>query len=453
MDKKLLELYSDYLLCSFGATTATGLSALLEGRISHDRVTRFLSQADYNGKTLWRQVKGMIRDIEQDDGVLIFDDTIQEKPYTDENDLICWHYDHSQNRTVKGINLLNCVYHASDVSLPVTYELITKPVLYTDVKTRRVKRKSLVTKNDLMRDMLSVCKRNRIKYRYVLADSWFSAKENLQFIRNSLDKHFVVAIKSNRTVALSYEDKRDGRFARIDAQNLTEDTPVQAWIKGLDFPVLLIRQVFTNKDESTGEMFLACSDLTCDGETIETIYQKRWKVETFHKTLKSNAALSKSPTRRVRTQSNHCFMAIYAAAQLEGLRVKHHLNHFALRSRLYLKAIRYAFSILKLRVSKNNCRVFLDISQNEKSKNKIIFGLLKKTKQQIEDEFGGPLEWDPRDKHRACHIGIASKGNVFDRDQWGKMIAFMTDAMFRLERAIKKPLKQAVDQVKNDSPE
>ena len=93
----------------------------------------------------------MIRDIEQDDGVLIFDDTIQEKPYTDENDLICWHYDHSQNRTVKGINLLNCVYHASDVSLPVTYELITKPVLYTDVKTRRVKRKSLVTKNDLMR--------------------------------------------------------------------------------------------------------------------------------------------------------------------------------------------------------------------------------------------------------------------------------------------------------------
>ena len=61
-------------------------------------------------------------------------------------------------------------------------------------------------------------------------------------------------VKSNRTVA-SYEDKRDGRFARIDAQNLTEDTPVQAWIKGLDFPVLLIRQVFTNKDESTGEMF------------------------------------------------------------------------------------------------------------------------------------------------------------------------------------------------------
>ncbi len=341
-------MYSDYLLCSFGATTATGLSALVEGAISHDQVTRFLSVADYDAKTLWQHVKGMVRAIQKDDGVLIIDDTIQEKPHTDENDLICWHYDHSQNRTVKGINLLNCVYHAGDVSLPVTYELIRKPILYTDVETHRVKRKSEVTKNDLMRDMLRVCKRNRIKYRYVLADSWFSAKENLTFIVHKLNKHFVVALKSNRTVALSYEEKRQGGFSRIDARNLPERDPVQGWIKGLDFPVLLLRQVFTNKDGSTGTMYLACSDLTCDGETIETIYQKRWKVETFHKTLKSNAALSKSPTKRVRTQSNHCFMAIYAACRLEGLRVKHRLNHFALRSRLYLKAIRYAFHELQI---------------------------------------------------------------------------------------------------------
>ena len=33
------------------------------------------------------------------------------------------------------------------------------------------------------------------------------------------------------------------------------------------------------------------------------------------------------------------------------------------------------------------------------------------------------------------------------------MIDFMTDAMFRLERAIKEPLRQAIEQAKNDSPE
>ena len=95
-------------------------------------------------------------------------------------------------------------------------------------------------------------------------------------------------------------------------------------------------------------MYLACSDLTCEGPSIETIYQKRWNVEMFHKTLKSHAALAQSPTKRVRTQSNHCFMAIYAAGRLEGLRTKHRLNHFALRARLYLKALRCAFDELQM---------------------------------------------------------------------------------------------------------
>ena len=347
MDKALLELYSDYLLSSFGATTAPGLSALVDGAVSHDQVTRFLSAADYDGKTLWQQIKPLVRKIQQDDGVLIVDDTIQQKPHTDENDLICWHYDHSQNRSVKGLNLLNCVYHADGVSLPVTYELIRKPILFSDVKTRRVKRKSLHTKNELMRQMLRMCQHNQIKYRYVLADSWFSAKDNLTFIHQTLQKHFVVALKSNRTVALSYEQKRQGAFTRIDRCPLPEHQPVQAWIKGLDFPVLLLRQVFTHQDGSTGTLYLACSDLTCEGSTLEAIYQKRWNVEIFHKTLKSHAALAKSPTRRERTQSNHCFMAIYAAGRLESLRIKHQLKHFALRSQLYLKALRCAFEQLQ----------------------------------------------------------------------------------------------------------
>lgn len=347
MDKKLLELYSDYLLSSFGATTATGLSSLVEGSISHDQVTRFLSGEVYDSKTLWQQVKSTVRSIQDEDGVLIFDDTIQEKAHTDENALICWHFDHSENRTVKGINLLNCVYHAKGVTLPVAYELIYKPTLFSDIKMRRTKRKSEVTKNELFRQMLSICHKNQLKYRYVLIDSWFAAKDNLTLIRQDLDKHFVAALKSNRTVALSLEEKLEGRFSQINALDLPEHQPVQGWIKGLDFPVLLLRQVFTNKDGSTGTLYLACSDLSCDGDTLETIYQKRWKVETFHKTLKSNAALAKSPTKTVRTQSNHCFMALYAAFRLEGLAIKHRINHFALRSKLYIKAIRYAFDELQ----------------------------------------------------------------------------------------------------------
>ena len=195
--------------------------------------------------------------------------------------------------------------------------------------------------------MLQTCQHNQIKYRYILADSWFSAKDNLTFIRHRLDKHFIVALKSNRTVALSKEDKLQGRFSRIDALPWSEDTPLLGWIKGLDFPVLLHRQVFTNKDGSKGTLYLACSDLDLQALDIETIYQKRWRVEVFHKTLKSDAALAKSPTKRVRTQSNHVFMALYAAFRVECLRIKHGLKNHALKTKLYMKAIRAAFEQLQ----------------------------------------------------------------------------------------------------------
>ena len=171
--------------------------------------------------------------------------------------------------------------------------------------------------------LFPVCRDNRLCYRYVLADSWFSAQNNLSFIRHTLHKHFWVALKSNRTVALSQKAKAQGRFQRIDTLAWSDHTPIQAWIKGLHDPVLLYRQVFTNKDDSTGVLYLACSDLELSEAAIETIYHKRWKVECFHKTLKSHAALAKSPTKRVHTQSNHVFMAIYAACSLERLRMKH----------------------------------------------------------------------------------------------------------------------------------
>jgi len=47
MKKAELELYTDYLISTFGAATATGLSAMVEGDVSHDRVPRFLSVREY----------------------------------------------------------------------------------------------------------------------------------------------------------------------------------------------------------------------------------------------------------------------------------------------------------------------------------------------------------------------------------------------------------------------
>jgi hypothetical protein len=348
MDIKLLELYSDYIISSFGQITATGLSRALSGSVSHDKITRFLAKNDLDSKQLWQLVKPVIREKEQEDGVVIVDDTIEKKPHTQESELICWHHDHQSNRSVKGINIINYVYSVEDISLPVGFDLIRKPIKFCEVKSKKEKRRATVTKNELTRNQLKVCQKNQLKYKYVLTDSWFSSKENMSFIRHDLEKHFIMAIKSNRTVAVSEKDKKQGRFTRIDSLQWSSQDSVRGWLKGLDFPVLLHRQVFTNKDGSTGILYLACSDFNCNVTRLEAIYKKRWKVEVFHKTLKSNTGLAKSPTKCIRTQTNHIFMSIYAAFQLECLKSKHKMNHFALRSRIYIQALQQALCELRL---------------------------------------------------------------------------------------------------------
>jgi len=73
---------------------------------------------------------------------------VQEKRYSSENTLINGHFYHTVGRSVKGINWLNCIYHANEVSLPVAFKLITKPIEYSDVASKKLKRKSETTKNE-----------------------------------------------------------------------------------------------------------------------------------------------------------------------------------------------------------------------------------------------------------------------------------------------------------------
>lgn len=342
----MLDLYTDFLLCSFSKTTATGMASMLNDTVSHDQITRFLSEKEYGGKDLWKQVKPVIRKIETEYGCLIGDDTIQEKPYTDENDIVAWHFDHTKGRSVKGVNIVNCAYTNGKETLPLDFAVVKKTEKYVDEKTGKQKRRSLITKNEIFRNMFDAAIKNAVKFRYVLVDVWFGSVENMKHIHDT-GKYFVLPLKENRLIALSREDKLNGRFQAISSMETETNHTRDIYIQGFEFPVKLAVQVFTNKDGSTGRLRLVTNDLTLDYSGMTRIYQKRWKVEEFHKSIKSNAGLSESPTQTVRTQSNHFFASICAYVKLECLKWKRGKNHFALKSELYLQAIQNAFFELR----------------------------------------------------------------------------------------------------------
>ncbi len=346
MKTDYLELYTDYLISSNGYTTATGLSDMMDNEVSHDQITRFLLKNKFDSKDLWKEVKPTVREVESEEACLIFDDTIQEKKWTKESEMNCYHFDHTVGKTVKGINLLNALYYSNEVSIPVAFEIVKKPIQYSDLKTKKERRRSDTTKNELMRDIIQTTINNQLKYSYILMDTWFASQENFEFIEKK-KKKFIAAIKSNRLFATSLKNKYNGEFQRVDALELLDKESIRGYLKGYDKEVLIVRRVFKNKDGSIGILNLVCSDITLDGSTISTIYEKRWKVEEFHKSIKHNSALAKSPTKTVRTQSNHLFMSILAFFKLEKLKIKHHLNHFALRTKLLIKANQVSFMELQ----------------------------------------------------------------------------------------------------------
>jgi len=348
----LLDLYTDYLLSSFGQTSATGLSSLTDGTVSHDKVTRMLSKEEYTSKDLWLSVKPLVRQHERDDACLIFDDSIIEKPHTDESELVCWHWDHSKQRSVKGIGLLSAFYHtqsgedAQPLRVPVGFQTIRKPILYSDIKTRKVKRKSEVTKNELLQQMTQQAIHNQLKFKYVLADSWFASADNMRFIHKK-GKKFIFDLAVNRNAALTEEDRDNGQWTRIDELDIPDNTPTKVWLKDLEFPVWLTKQVFKKGDRVVGVRFLVSNDFSLTDDQFTTLYKKRWSVEEYHKSLKQNAGAAKSPTRTTKTQNNHVFASIMAYIKLEKLKFTQQMNHFAMKSKIYLAALKAAFKELE----------------------------------------------------------------------------------------------------------
>ncbi len=177
--------------------------------------------------------------------------------------------------------------------------------------------------------------------------AWFSSVENIRTIKQKHKKDVICPIKSNRKIALSLADKKAGRRVVVSTLEIEADTEREIYLEGLEFPVKLIKQVFTNEDEIVGVLYLISSDTTLPIDQMTTIYQRRWNVEVYHKSLKQNVSLAKSPTQTEKTQTNHFYAALCGYIKLEMLKIETKTNHFALKTKLYVNALHSAFQTLR----------------------------------------------------------------------------------------------------------
>lgn len=343
------ELYVDYLIAHRGQVSAVDLSELLGHSLSHDHITRMLAQRELDQKEFWRLVKPSVRQIERDDGCIVVDDFIVEKPHSTANSIITSNWDHAQQRYVLGIHVLNFLYtvgsKTESINLPLAFEVISKTEAYVDPKTGKQKMKSAKTKNELLRERLKVlCYHNQVKFRYVLWDSWFSSVDNILFVVQDLKKHFIGALKDNRKVAMVDANGKLGAFRSASEQEIRPGDVYKVRLEKVPFDLFLTKRVYQKQDGSTGVVLLVCSDGDLDSQTIFHIYHKRWKVEEAHKSVKQNLGIARSCTKMERSQKNHLFAAMFGLLQLEKLKITHRLNHFALKQKIYMAALKAAWA-------------------------------------------------------------------------------------------------------------
>jgi len=343
------DIYINFILSSVGKIEMTKLSTILDYKYSHDIFTKNLLLNDEieTDKDLWKRVKPILREYEnKDNGCLIIDDSLLAKPYTKVSDMVCWHYDHTIGKSKKGILMLNFHYtDASEISLPIGYEIITKTEDVYDKKKKKWVKKSKFTKNEIMRDKLEILHfHNQIKYRYILFDKWFASIENLVFINDVLKKKFVCPLKKNRKVALSREDKYNGKYVSIADVDMEDCSSRLVYLEGYEDTVKITKQVSKDGDDDESiYLYLVTNDIDLTTNKILEIYKRRWKIEEYHKSLKQNLKIEHSPTKVQTSQLNHIFLSVCGFIKLERLRLNYKMNHFSIKEKIYIEALKVAY--------------------------------------------------------------------------------------------------------------
>jgi hypothetical protein len=127
----------------------------------------------------------------------------------------------------------------------------------------------------LFRKLIQQAVDNQVPFDTILADNWFGSKANMQFIHHELNKTFILGIKSNRCVALSEHKAKRGQFQQANTLNWKDGECKQVFLKGLAFPVKLLKKIFINEDSSTGTLYLVTNKLTIEADRLYQVYQKR----------------------------------------------------------------------------------------------------------------------------------------------------------------------------------
>src|SRR5215204_6130963 len=291
--------YIEYLVSSPANYTCTNLAAHLEG-VSHDAVSDYLARTKTTAAHLWELVQPLLNDTEQ--AYLIVDDSVQDKRYSRQIELVQPQYSGAEGGIVRGIGVVNLLHTDGVDYYPIDFRIFAP-------------RQDGKTKNDHFRDMLiNAVTNKRVRAKRVLFDNWYASVDNLKLIVR-LGLVFVTTLKNNRLVSLS----KESGYVHLDQLVWSDEQlkhgmvvklkewPFKVRLFKIAFPHGGIEWVITNSDRP--------DDPTAQSVQVEN--EVRWQVEQLHRELKQLTGTEACQCRKARAQRTHIASCYHAWLSLK----------------------------------------------------------------------------------------------------------------------------------------
>lgn len=291
-----MKLYTRFLIGNRNRYSAAELSRVTPESVAHDAIDRWLVSSRRTPSQLWQHTCSMVN---RKIGYLVCDDSLLDKRFSRKNELAKKQYSGNEHGLVNGICIVNFLWTSGTEYIPVDYRIYHRE-------------NDDLTKNDHFRNMLDTAEKRGFSPECVLMDSWYSSVENLKHIAKK-NWHWICNLKSNRLVSVE-----KGSYLPITDLPLAEKQVRKVWLKEFGF-VLVCKLVATNGDITS----LATNDLSLENyEDFTDHFQKRWKIEEFHRGIKQTTGIEGCKSVKADSQRTHIFSAFVAFVRLERQRLK-----------------------------------------------------------------------------------------------------------------------------------
>ena len=267
--------------------------------------------------------------VQTERGYVIFDDTVLDKRYAQQMELVRRQYSGTAKGVINGIGVVTCVYvnPTLDRFWLIDYRIYDPQ---TDDKS----------KLDRMIDMVSVWVNHRhLLFSTVLMDSWYATQAVMLHIE-SLGKHYYCPLKSNRQVddsnaQLPYRRVDNLQWAETELRH-GKRIKIRGFAK--HHKVKLFRVASGNGRTD----YVVTNDLTQNDTSVaQQVCNQRWKIEQLHREIKQVTGIERCQCRLARIIRNHIGCAMLVWVRLKHVAYQTQKTIYQVKNGLFAQYLRH----------------------------------------------------------------------------------------------------------------